>query len=502
MPILFSLSAAPTIISLNATPTDPAPPRISWQRSLLLFLAVLLLAVPQAALLPLMDRDEPRFAEAAREMVQDDHFVVPTFNGAPRYDKPPLIYWCQAAAYALFGESAFAARLPSLVATAATAVVIYTWGIRLGREAIGLGAGLSYAFCLQTLQQGRVATGRRVADFLHDADRLCRLDAAAARSPAGVARPCLGVIALGVAGGFFAKGPEAWLPLIPILWYGRGVRGGVLASIVIGLALVLFWALPAYFETHGDYLERAWRAGIADRAWGADQGHGASSLGVYLLELPYYPLLFWLSALPWSLMVLLHLRPLFEGWKADFTDRYLLLNAAVVFVIFTLMATKLPHYTLPAFPLLALFFVRRWIAADLPASMPARLSTAFGLAFTLLAAIAVPIALAYDLTPSPAGSLVREAAAALKPDRIRPGRLQGADDDLGDAPRDARGRRPDPAGRPAALPRPARTARGHPHHRAVEEAARDARSRVDDRPCRRLQRRQGRFVDLTLVAKP
>ena len=114
---------------MNATP-DITAPRISWQRCLLLFLIVLLLAAPQAALLPLIDRDEPRFAEAAREMVQGGDYVLPHFNNVPRYDKPPLIYWCQAAAYAIFGQNAFAARLPSLVATAATAVLIYTWGVR------------------------------------------------------------------------------------------------------------------------------------------------------------------------------------------------------------------------------------------------------------------------------------------------------------------------------------------------------------------------------------
>ena len=47
----------------------------------------------------LWDRDEPRFAEAAREMVATGDYVVPHFHGAVRYDKPPLIYWLMAAAY-------------------------------------------------------------------------------------------------------------------------------------------------------------------------------------------------------------------------------------------------------------------------------------------------------------------------------------------------------------------------------------------------------------------
>ena len=60
-------------------------------------------------ILPLMDRDEPRFAEASREMLQRNDMIIPWFNGQYRFDKPPLIYWCQAACYQVLGENAFAA---------------------------------------------------------------------------------------------------------------------------------------------------------------------------------------------------------------------------------------------------------------------------------------------------------------------------------------------------------------------------------------------------------
>src|SRR5476649_1945881 len=139
---------------MSYSPCSHSAPGAFWRHGLLLFLAVLALSLPQAALLPLLDRDEPRFAEASREMLQSGNFIVPTFNHAPRYAKPPLIYWCQALSYTLFGENAFSARLPSLLATAATAVLLLTWGTRLGGKKMGLGVGLSYAFCLQTAQQG------------------------------------------------------------------------------------------------------------------------------------------------------------------------------------------------------------------------------------------------------------------------------------------------------------------------------------------------------------
>jgi len=397
-------------------PLGTPTPTISWQRSLVLFAAVLLLAVPQAALLPLIDRDEPRFAEAAREMIQSGNFVVPTFNGVPRYDKPPLIYWCEAVAFEVFGQNAFAARLPSLVATAATAVLIYTWGVRLRSEWIGLAAALSYSFCLQTIQQGRVATADALLIFFMTLTAFAGWLIVRPRSGTRAPFACHGVLALGFAGAFLAKGPEGWLPLIALLWCARGQRVGVILSFVAGLALVLLWGIPAYIETHGDYLWHAWKAGIADRAWGSDQGHGASSVGFYLLELPYYLIGFWISALPWSILVLLRARKLFAGWKPELAETYLLLNIVPLFVIFTLMATKLPHYTLPAFPMIALLFARRWVAAQLSPSLPLRLAGGFGLGFAVLTFFAVPLAVENGFTPSPVGALVREAGDNLKPD--------------------------------------------------------------------------------------
>jgi 4-amino-4-deoxy-L-arabinose transferase-like glycosyltransferase len=400
---------------LNAT-SDIAAPRISWQISLLVFLAVLLLAAPQAALLPLIDRDEPRFAEAAREMIQSGNFVVPHFNNVPRYDKPPLIYWCQALAYEVFGENAFAARLPSLLATALTAVLIYTWGVRLGRGWIGLAAALCYAFCLQTMQQGRVATADALLIFFMTLTAFAGWLIVRPRSGARAPFACYAVLALGFSGGFLAKGPEAWLPLIAVLACARSQRLGVMLSFIGSLAIVLLWGVPAYVETHGDYLWLSWKAGIADRMWGADQGHGASTIGIYLLELPYYFIGFWLSALPWSVLIILNARRLFTGWKLDSADAYLLLNVIPLWVIFTLGATKLPHYTLPTFPMLALLFARRWTVAQLSPKLPIRLAAGFGLAFAALAIVGAPLAMENGYSPSPVGKLVFAAGDNLKPD--------------------------------------------------------------------------------------
>ena len=107
--------------------------------------------------LPLIDRDEPRFAEASREMRERGDYLIPRFNGEHRFDKPPLIYWLQAGAYTVLGENEFAARLPSALCAAAIGVVLALWGARLWDAATGSRAALIFSLCLQTLIHARAA---------------------------------------------------------------------------------------------------------------------------------------------------------------------------------------------------------------------------------------------------------------------------------------------------------------------------------------------------------
>ena len=73
----------------------------------ILFFACVLFHIAGTWSLPLMDRDEPRFAEASREMIERGNYVVPYFNNQFRFDKPPLTYWAQVVSYRIFGENDF-----------------------------------------------------------------------------------------------------------------------------------------------------------------------------------------------------------------------------------------------------------------------------------------------------------------------------------------------------------------------------------------------------------
>ncbi len=144
------------------------------------------------------------------------------------------------------------------------------------------------------------------------------------------------MLALGVAGGFLAKGPEALLPVVAIFFGARRSGPRVLvalaAIVLLGLFVVAWWwAVPAFVLTHGDYWKEGLGHDVGDRMITGFQGHGASTAGWYLLGIPLYLLTFWLSALPWSPLLATHGRKLFAGWKPDAIDTYLLLNAGLIF---------------------------------------------------------------------------------------------------------------------------------------------------------------------------
>ena len=78
---------------------------------------------------PLTNADEARYVEASREMIESGNYLIPHFNYEPRYQKPILIYWLQTSAMRVFGETEFAARIPSAVA--ATLLVLLVHGFLL-----------------------------------------------------------------------------------------------------------------------------------------------------------------------------------------------------------------------------------------------------------------------------------------------------------------------------------------------------------------------------------
>ena len=95
----------------------------------------------------LAEPDEPRYAEIPREMLATHDFVVPRLNGVPYFEKPPLLYWANAASLAVLGETPFAARLPTRLAGLGTALLLLFAVARMWGRTAGL---FAFAFFLMS----------------------------------------------------------------------------------------------------------------------------------------------------------------------------------------------------------------------------------------------------------------------------------------------------------------------------------------------------------------
>ena len=111
-----------TTEGLTATQVAVRPPidrRRSRTDRFLMFLLLLVAAVyiATAAVPRLFDQIDGQYAGAAREMIVRGDWLIPTQDGIPRLQKPPLVYWCEIVSLRLFGTNEFAARCPVVLAT-------------------------------------------------------------------------------------------------------------------------------------------------------------------------------------------------------------------------------------------------------------------------------------------------------------------------------------------------------------------------------------------------
>jgi 4-amino-4-deoxy-L-arabinose transferase-like glycosyltransferase len=385
----------------------------------LLFLGCLLFHIAGTWSIPLIDRDEPRFAEASREMIERGDYVVPHFNNQLRLDKPPLAYWAQVANYKIFGENDFSARFPSAVAAALVAISILAWGTKIGGDGVGWWAAIIFTLSLQTFVHAKAA----VADmWLILFVILAHWAGYEIIQRAASSWKWWFVFYFSLALGFLAKGPIAWAPLLTLVAIKFFVRDVDLAKrfkfvrgILLMVAIVALWGVPALIQTHGEFFRIGIGRHVVGRSFGAMESHGANSLGLYLLLLPFYFVTVFASFFPWSIKLPALAKKLWRDRDKTCPehgrriDIYLVCGIAVIFIIFTLIKTKLPHYTLPAFPLLSLLLARHLVDR---AQFLKRSAVAVASIYLVLALLVAPTAARFF----PAAQLFRETRDQLRPE--------------------------------------------------------------------------------------
>src|SRR5438128_8270868 len=265
----------------------------------LLFAGCVLFHIVGTWSLPLIDRDEPRFAEASREMIERADYIVPYFNNQLRLDKPPLAYWAQVASYRIFGENDFAARFPSVLAAALIALSIFAWGGRLGGAKLGWWAAIIFTLSLQTFLHAKAAvadmwlvlfvtlahrSGYELMQFPTLNARGSRLNSEEINQTSKIKNQTSlwwWTFYLSLALGFLAKGPIAWIPLLTVGSTILFVRGVPLArqfkfvrGILLVLAVVALWGVPALTRQYGEFFFVGIGRNVVGRSFATMEGHG------------------------------------------------------------------------------------------------------------------------------------------------------------------------------------------------------------------------------------
>lgn len=307
--------------------------------------------------IPPVDRDEPRFAQASKQMLETGDFVDIRLQGESRYAKPIGIYWFQAASAALFGNkdqnAIWAYRLPSLFG-AILAVAFTAWvGTRLFSRQVGLIAAATLATCVLLGVEARLAKtdAMLLASIVGAQAVLARLYTASADE----ALPRRLVVAFWAAFGLgvLIKGPIILLvagatcaALIAVDRNARWLRPLLDPwGVVLFLCIVLPWFGAILIKTDGGFFTQSVGKDLLAKATGGRESHGAPP--------GYFLLTFFLTFWPWSLLSGI---AAFWAWSNRALPAVKFCAAWIVpaWLVFELVPTKLPHYILPLFPALSI----------------------------------------------------------------------------------------------------------------------------------------------------
>lgn len=320
----------------------------------------------------LWDEDEPKNAACTMAMIARNDWVVPTFNGRLRIEKPALVNWIQMAGCRIAGANETGVRLGSAALTIGSCLVTWRTGCLLNGPAVGLIAGMVMAGCAWTGVGGRAATPDAPLVFFTTIAFHC-LATAAVRHAGRPVFVRLEAMLFGTACGLgvLAKGPVGVVvPLAALgilaLWHrdprqppSELWRGPRLATIVATAAIVAApWYAWAAWRTGGAWLHGFFFIHNVERFTSTLEGHSGSVV--------YYPLVLLIGLFPWSIAAAATAWHLTVVATSDdrpserTTVRIAIAWTAVWVAFFSCAGTKLPGYVWPAYPAIALLLAIFW----------------------------------------------------------------------------------------------------------------------------------------------
>ena len=324
--------------------------------ALMAILSVVVLIGQQS--LPPMDRDESRFAQASKQMLQTGDYVTVRFQDDLRAKKPAGIYWLQSSFARFLGPEAISSyRFVNLLALLSAVFALYHFGLRLYDPRSALAAAALFSSGFLVLGEVHLAKTDTVlmALALGQQWALMQLYLAWQNDTPPPRHSWLWFWLL-MAAGVLVKGPVlpvlALLTLAGLCLWHRQIRWLVIIrfwrGLLLLLALCLPWAIMVTIATDGAFLSTAVTGDLLAKVKSGQESHGAPP-GAYALLLgvliwPATPLLIWAIGQA-------------KAFTTRAETRFLLAWIVPFWVMIELIPTKLPHYPLPVLPAVILLLI-------------------------------------------------------------------------------------------------------------------------------------------------
>lgn len=334
-----------------------------------LVLFCLAIFLPGFFTLPAIDRDEPSFAEASKQMLQTGNLVDIRFQDDTRYKKPIGIYWLQVGAVKLaqmvagddVANSIWPYRLPSLIGAILAVLLTASIGCKLLNAETGFAAAILLASCFMLNIEARLA---KTDAMLLACIVACQFVLAKAFMQTKALKAKDFLLFWGaLAAGFLIKGPIVLLApigtLIALKLFKEPVTFAKKLNPFLGIPFTLLLVLPwfilitqhtgdaFYKDSAGhDLIDKIFNMQSFSHMW------GFSLPGLYALIMP---ITLWPASLPFMLAI-----PYIWASRHDKDVRFCLAWLLPIWLMFELTLTKLPHYVLPMYPALCLLAMR-WL---------------------------------------------------------------------------------------------------------------------------------------------
>jgi 4-amino-4-deoxy-L-arabinose transferase-like glycosyltransferase len=411
---------------MHTPPPQDGGKRPGWFESEALWLVVLVTAIYacRAGDLPLRG-EEPTRAQIAHEMVLSGDPIVPREQGEPFLSRPPLQNWLIALSCQALGRwDALPIRLPSVVATVLTALLIYCYSRSFLAPVGSFAAAAAFATMGEMFQTGRLAETEAVFILLVGASLLV-WHLGMVRGWPEARTWCAGYGLMVLAA--LAKGPQAptyFLASVGVYLVLTGqwrklFTGAHFAGAAFGLAILLAWMIPFYRQVGWKGVHDVWLGDSAIRFHDWKVSEVATHLVVFPLEIAG-------CTLPWSPLLLLYLSPRVRGSLRQGRPQVLFVTTCLViaFPSCWLPPGGVSRYFSPLYPCLAVLIgatFERCARPDAPAVMLRAWRgfasvTALAMvvaAATVLAAAALKDRMPIGLLSEPTGVAVFYAAASL-----------------------------------------------------------------------------------------